>query len=80
MGVFGYTSTYVSSSLSSADTSGVGAISRGPYPRWCAPDEAPAAVAYGGIGWATSMAPMQLQWNASRRALFRILYKKLMAI
>jgi hypothetical protein len=60
MAVFRYTSMSVPSSLSSMDTSGVGAISRGPFPRWCAPDEAPVVVACGRIGWATSMALMQL--------------------
>jgi hypothetical protein len=77
MVVFRYTSMSVPSSLSSMDTSGVGAISRGPFPRWCAPDEALAAVACGGIRWGTSMALMQLQRNTSRRALLRILYKKI---
>jgi hypothetical protein len=66
--MFRYASTLVPSSLSSTDTSGLRAISRGPFPRRCAPDEGAATVACG-IGWATLMAQMQLQQNASRRAL-----------
>jgi hypothetical protein len=59
--VFKYTSMLVSSSLSFVGT--------------CAPNEAPAAICYARIGWGTSMPPMQLWRNASRRALLWILYK-----
>jgi hypothetical protein len=40
---------YASMSVPSSLSDGVG-ICRGPFPRWSAPDEAPIAGAFGGMG------------------------------
>jgi hypothetical protein len=45
-------------------TSGAG-VHEAIIPRQSAPNEAPVVGACGGMGWPTSMAPMQLQQNAS---------------
>jgi hypothetical protein len=83
MSVFKYTSmasSLSSSTISSSDSSGVD-IRRGAFqpspPRRAPHDEAAAAGACGGMGWATSMGPIQLQQNANRRALLRILYTEI---
>jgi hypothetical protein len=77
MSVFKNTSTSISSSLSSLSSSEV-VVCTGAFPRWSAPDEAPATVgACGGMGWATSTALMQLQQNDSCRALLQNLYTEM---
>jgi hypothetical protein len=76
MTVFKYTFMSVSSSLYTSDSGGV-AICRDPLPRRLALDEAPVMGDCGGMGWGTSMHPMQLQQNANYRALLRILYTEI---